>query len=255
MRRSREDKKTRDIALIETTRDISTLGELLEYCQSIDVCKSSVEFWRESLTRLFGNIIVLQRGDLQTAEEWHEFAQRLAEGVTYKYTLEEGTDGTWGETPHPYYLIHPDQDREDYYYDPFEIPGMVPNEGVRGYYVRLVVDGDYYQEERSFFVHEDQTIAKRYALRFIGEKYHSILNRMAYGIRNDQGVTMIKITSEPIQSFNDLARSEPIPVPPAEYFVKTLLANDKMTWFTIWESPKGVEVESEMFHYITPITF
>lgn len=173
---SREGKKTRDIALIETTRDIPTLGELLEYCQEIDVCTSSVEFWRESLTRLFGNIIVLQRGDLQTAEEWHEFAQRLAEGVTYKYSLRHDSyNDIWDETPLPHLRVEKTGEAdEDIHRLIFEIPGSLPQEGTRGYFVELMIQGDIERVERAFFVHSDQRKALERAQLFVAEKYREI---------------------------------------------------------------------------------
>lgn len=263
---SREGKKTRDIALIETTRDIPTLGELLEYCQQIDVCTSSLEFWRESLTRLFGNIIVLQRGDLQTAEEWHEFAQRLAEGVTYKYSLRHDSyEDIWDEQPFPHLSIQQAGDieaKQDVYRLIFEIPGSLPQEGTKGYFVELMIQGDIERVERAFFVHSDQRKALERAQLFVAEKYREIhLEKVTFSwlVSRRQAYLFLFVADNGQIQINDLDASEGLLEVPSIDLLLDHIRSKSMDqpWLAKFTSEAGLQTQyyTETTWEIRPITF
>lgn len=241
--------ESQDEALIETTRDIDSLGELLDYCASLDVCNASAEFWKASLARLFGNILVLQRGDLETAEEWHEFAQLLLEGRNYKYSLgSEG--GTYDEVPKSIYA-QPKDDTSDVYYETFDVPAMVPAEGTQGYFAQLIVDLDIYEERNSFFCHPNLKKAKERALKWLAENAHQIILKHSHGRLDRAGKPTARITTE-YQLFDQVPYAA---VPPAEQFVEALLQNEKIIWSVETSGRAAVKTRLELQPNVAPITF
>ena len=240
---------SQDEALIETTRDVESLGELLDYCDSLKVCNASAEFWKASLSRLFGNIMILQRGDLETAEEWYQFALLLLEGKNYKYSL--GNDGgVYEEVPKPIYA-QPKHSDSDVYYESFDIPAMVPTEGTRGYLARVMINGGYFEELTTFFVHSDLKKAKENALRFAGEEVHRIINQQA----RTSPVTQTNTIRIKTEWRREIYNWHEIKIPPAKDFVDALFQDENVNWYGAWTDSRVLEVRFETNIAIKPITF
>ena len=237
--------KSQDEALIETTRDIESLGELLDYCSDINVCRVSAEFWKASLTRLFGNILVLQRGDLETAEEWHEFALNLVEGRSYKYCLRNDVaEETWEETPRPLHSL-PKKAYDEIIDELFDIPAVVPAEGTRGYFVRLYFDATIFSEEiTSFFCHSNLKVAKDRAAKFAGENVHRVVQQYL-AFSHGQKIRLA-------MDYDSLRGAREIKLPLPKYFVDGALANDSANWFVVLTHGEQL-VQIRM--NIVPITF
>lgn len=170
------DESLRDKALLAQTQNISSLHGLLNFCASnpaIDEsCSKSGYFWRETLMRLFGKTIVLQRGDLRI-EDWPIFAKTLATGRVFKYALQfNAHTGSYGN-PEPFYAVFEDENLvpDDIYYEPIKIPVAVPAPGTQGYFVQWRFDGSLYKERRNFFVGVDLKQTLRLAQEWIALTY------------------------------------------------------------------------------------
>lgn len=171
------DGTLQDRALLAATQNISSLKGLFAFCANnpkiTDSCEKSAFFWRESLMRLFGKTMVLQRGDL-TDEDWPTFAKILVTGRIFEYAMRLDVFDLSYTGPDPYYSMVEDKKlaNEDIYYEAFRIPVAVPLAGTRGYYVRWDFDGSHFFELTSFFVGPDQDRTLRLASEWIAVEYH-----------------------------------------------------------------------------------
>lgn len=159
-----------DRALLAATDNILSLKGLFAFCannpRTVDSCDRSAFFWRESLMRIFGKTMVLQRGDL-TDNDWPIFAKILATGLGFEYAVRwNEADGDYGP-PEPYYNIVGD----DVYHRVFKIPVAVPVVGTRGYFVRWKFDGTQVHETSSFFVGPDDVQTLRLSSEWVALEY------------------------------------------------------------------------------------
>jgi hypothetical protein len=130
--------------------------------------------FKKTIERLLGNVIVIQRGDLETGDEWYTFAKLLASGIEYKYGLVlDGGNNVWDTTPNPYSAMK-DPEEDDIIPMIFYIPAIVPQRGTSGFFVHAYVEQPFEQENMQFFVHSDQTIARNNASKYVGVLRHSI---------------------------------------------------------------------------------
>lgn len=167
-----------DDALLAATSHIPNLKSLLNFCAENprigDSCDKSGYFWRESLIRLFGKTIVLQRGDL-TIEDWPIFAKILATGRTFQYVVSyDSLNNTW-MNPESYYAVE-HIDNDIYHYE-LKIPAAVPVAGAQGYFVRLSFDGSRTKEVTEFFVGPDMEQNSKFASEWVAItyiNYHSL---------------------------------------------------------------------------------
>ncbi len=177
----------REVSLLKATENLNTLIDLLDFCNQntvfLNSCENSENFWKRSLIRIMGNIIVLQRGDLNGGSDWYNFIKLLSIGIVFKYSLRHNaTQDIWDITPEPHYNHLNDEDEyvhgDEIHRYSFEIPAVLPNVGVQGYFVRLLMDEcRHVDEENVFFVHDDINIALQNAAKFIGESYHLYTSR------------------------------------------------------------------------------
>ena len=165
--------------LFEQTKDMSLL-EILQLCGEksiaharVNPCFDFPNFWKETIERLYGNIIILQRGDLTTGREWHNFAGHLAGGITYKYGITHDEANGWEHKPKPFVSV--DQDGPYTWTHDFYIPAALPRAGTRGLFIRLFMDGVISIEDGSFFVHPNPVVTKQLAKRFVGKYFHAKL--------------------------------------------------------------------------------
>lgn len=250
----------RDLALLKSTQRIRTLEEIFRFCESRDDLKINCEFseffWKKTIIRIFGNIMVFQRGDLSESENWYDFASLLRQGITYKYALRENIDnGTYALAPIPFYSNYSDKPDDDEYLIKFDIPASVPNAGVSGFLAHLVIDGDKYEEITNFFVDGDQNIARNLAVKFLAVKYHDIHDRL----RNNN---IIKIT----EVYDEIKIMDYAKMPDLEYFIDSIDVNTNGSFFAMFKSGtmmqtinriqnNPIEFFTESNYYIIPIQF
>lgn len=179
----------RDAALKKATADLRSLGAVFRFCESQpkyrDSCSAAGEFWKQAIEKYRGNIIVLQRGDLEE-RDWYDFARLLVQGVQYEYCVEFDVNGVYATQPLP--LAEIDGETPDSSYVPLIIPAMLPARGTQGFYVRTYTEPPFEIESTSFFVHADQAVAQNRVTRFVADSFHS---RFAFvGRWMERGVTI-----------------------------------------------------------------
>lgn len=109
----------------------------------------ATDYWKEVVKRLYGDLVVDQRGDLQDADSWQRFIQGLSKGIFYKYSLN-------GREARPF------QSNDS---DFFMIPSMVPKRGTSSLVINLTF-GDL--KEMQFFCGEKaREFAAKHAERFL----------------------------------------------------------------------------------------
>lgn len=123
--------------LSETLRTVNSkdsLEEVVFKCQSTplltDACSKSIEFWKDTLIRLHGNVgrrMVLQRGDLTTGDQWFRFCEGLAEGRSFEYVM--NLDGV----VKPRYAT---SSKLNWHYD-IDIDGVLPLRKTDGIWVEI----------------------------------------------------------------------------------------------------------------------
>lgn len=177
----------KDAALLRATAELRSLPEVIRFCESQakyrDACSVAGEFWQKTIERICGNVVVLQRGDLQN-NDWYDFAKSLMYGIEYHYVLPILPNGDWDERAVPYYSRPQGGDEEalDFY-----LPGLVPVTGTRGVLALAMVSGQL-QEHQICFLHADPVVLRRRVTKWIGEMIHvgarwigDTINEFAYG--------------------------------------------------------------------------
>ena len=145
------------IALLEQTKNITSLGELVQFCSSSEdianISRNSLDFWKESLGRIFtwDKDIANSRGDLETAEDWYNYIQFLSRGVSFKYIIARRDHEEWDPEVNLYY-----RDFNDVRFHSFgglvdkktfTIPGSSPIPGTRGLFASFKVGYSFYPKE------------------------------------------------------------------------------------------------------------
>ena len=115
-----------------------SLPEVLDLCTKLPhVC--DVDLLKNSLIRLFGNVMIFKRGDLVSYEDWLSFSRNLLTGIQYNYGIN---------------LQRIDLDPEDPILKPIGIIGsqgtfsatidsILPRHGSEGYFLHLYISGGY----------------------------------------------------------------------------------------------------------------
>lgn len=239
------------------TRNARNLRDVLELCES-DVrignsCSFVPEVWKELIERFFGNVLVLQRGDLQSGADWYDFARSLATGVEYKYCLGFDANNIWDTRPIPFASINEGIDNPDVRI--FQIQGMLPSRGSTGYLVHCELNGDkVYGEVADFFLDVDPAVAARHAARLVADWYVDKMHRMdrrgfphRSELRIDGGAVI------PLDDFPDVT-----------FFADTVRAsldqgNRDGRWEQMWDiliaGELAQQAERVLDWWIVPITF
>lgn len=167
--------KTR--ALLKVTKDMRNLFEVMEFCQTSrdgSACYENEDFWKETLTRLFGKDLVLQRGDFK-GTDWYAFSKVLLTGRGYKYVMHysHNGDGTGDfKGPFPYYAVVEIPPPDDIYFYKFKIPGVLPLPKTVGYFFRISYSlKNRLKETSSFVVAEKMEVALKNTFRCIAYIY------------------------------------------------------------------------------------
>lgn len=166
-----------ELSLLRATEEVKTLGEILDFCDANPrfeaIYSRSVVFWKKTLTRILGDVMVLQRGDLESGQQWYDFAKLLDEGVSYRYCLLEEEDG-FHRTPTPFWRVdNPYDHGTGIERHPFDIPAVLPVRGTRGYFVFLDMYGYRNHQVTNFFLHGDDDEAFRLSLRYAADIYYN----------------------------------------------------------------------------------
>lgn len=157
----------RDRALLKITHQM-TLNEIFDLCDQDqnfrDACSLSEYFWKQTMHRHFGGIVITQRGDLIGGERWEEFVQGVAMGIVYRYGLDlsdfEGTQEDILMMPYAS-TWDPDQIR------PVDIIGQLPLPDTKGYAYALRVNENtvvHHKDKSEFFVHPNREEAFKLCL-------------------------------------------------------------------------------------------
>ena len=252
-------KTLQEISLLKATRNLNSLRDLINFCAGNqtfqDSCIVSENFWKESLIRIMGNPIVVQRGDLEGAETWYEFVRSLAVGLTFKYRMtNDAFNDIWTTKPEPWYLDENTVEVDDIDHYPIEIPAMLPTPGSKGYFVRFTIDGDWSREENNFFLHPDNNIAFENAVKFVGESYHHIMSsRIDSEVKISLDFDLDRIMD---QRHNDKHPSQPLP--PAEFFTNIVRQGTQPIMLTYGNNLKHKSrkfIYTETYWDIQPISF
>uniref|UniRef100_A0A6C0CHC2 Uncharacterized protein n=1 Tax=viral metagenome TaxID=1070528 RepID=A0A6C0CHC2_9ZZZZ len=167
-------KSLQELSLLEATKRMETLGEVLDFCEADEtmsgICAGSAIFWKDTLTRILGKTIVLQRGDLATQEEWSTFAKLLDQGLTYKYSIASDANGI-DIHPLPFYRVQNRRDgRNGIERYPLEIPGLVPLVGSSGFFISIFMRGYREHNQTNFFLGElGSLLASQNLIRYAAE--------------------------------------------------------------------------------------
>jgi hypothetical protein len=163
--------------LVVLTAKCQSLAEVLEFCRQNSLLEHSVwpnsNFWKFQLRRFCGDHCVLQRGDLETGSDWLNFVQALLTGVEYRYLVEKPF-GELLRKPQPYLSSFGGRT--------FQIAGLLPRAGTKGYFVRCECSGPENggHEWRSFSLGSDMKEAKRRVAVFAAEKFvHTYQHHLA----------------------------------------------------------------------------
>uniref|UniRef100_A0A6C0CJ49 Uncharacterized protein n=1 Tax=viral metagenome TaxID=1070528 RepID=A0A6C0CJ49_9ZZZZ len=172
-----EDELRRKTANMKLPQILSLCGEITT--SRTNPCFNFPDFWRDTITRLYGNIVVLQRGDLTTGREWHNFAGYMATGISYKYRILHRANG-WENVAKPFVPL--EQIDEDSWAHQFDIPGALPKKGTKGFFVRLYLDGSAGSiDEGTFFINPNPKVALDLAKRYVGDYFHSKMAEFVLG--------------------------------------------------------------------------
>lgn len=171
--RSNQAEQLSDIALLSLTKNMNTLGDIIDYCRKSDSGYRVEKFWKITLTRLFDRYFVVQREDLTDAD-WYQFALLLKEGLTFKYCMKvECINDVW-TGPFSYHNVyngaHKPTENEEYGYRQFDILGMRPTPGTRGYFVHIDIHNSR-KTVNNFFVSPDNKRAYLNVLKYIAHVF------------------------------------------------------------------------------------
>lgn len=253
-----------EIALLKNTENINSLRDLLSFCSRNqrfqNACIQSENFWKESLARIMGNIIVAQRGDLKGEKIWYEFVQSLAMGITFKYRMRyDALNDDWTKKPESWYLDLNNIEEDDIYYYPIEVPGIIPTPGSKGYFVNFSLENDAInRNENNFFLHEDEDKAFENAIKFVGESYHhmifQLLQRLIWlGVQSE-----VKISSDIDNRLWEEEENKNYPsqpLPPANFFVKMIEEGNQPIVLTYESGNKKGFIYTEFYWHIETISF
>jgi hypothetical protein len=240
--------KLKDAALLKATENLNNLQEVFQFCERNpthqDSCSTSPEFWKGTIERIFGNIIVLQRGDLTTGTDWYNFAKLLGTGVEYKYCVDSIAGGGISNQPEPFALV--DWGDGDPRIFPFRIPAMLPEAGTSGFFTRFSLAEPFRKQKTSFYLHPNQTIAQRKAARYVGEQFHW---RFEHRITGDLQIQIGAGAEIDLDAF-----------PEESFFVETVnavLANGdtRGDWSITFTDDEGDQQIVSLQWDISPITF
>lgn len=169
-----------DRTLLEATRQLRSLGTVLDFCNQNPAynssCTKSDALWKSTIKRIFSSDLVEQRNDI-LAGEWHLFAQLLASGVNYEYGVRwNSTNDNYSEQALPYASIKED-DRlmpPDSYYFKFTIPVVRPLAGSKGFFMRLSIDGRAgFEDIYGFVVGPDVQANAKFAVNWLAERFYN----------------------------------------------------------------------------------
>jgi len=240
--------KLKDAALLKATEDLFTLRDVFQFCETSqrhkDTCSTSSEFWKKTIEKCLGNIVVLQRGDIETSGEWYDFARLLLTSVEYSYCLIQDFNGVWDTQVQPYAAV--DEIEADHTFYEIRIRASLPEAGTQGFLARIYLEPPYEYEGITFFIHPDQTIARHRAARFVGNQFSVRANYLM------PGESRIEIGANPEKELDAF--------PESSFFVDTVeavLAGGANEG--VWNMKRTDDVDDEKTIYfqwdIVPITF
>uniref|UniRef100_A0A6C0CH02 Uncharacterized protein n=1 Tax=viral metagenome TaxID=1070528 RepID=A0A6C0CH02_9ZZZZ len=241
--------KLKDAALLKATENLSTLRDVFRWCEGSqkyrDSCSTAPEFWKQTIVKCLGNVIVLQRGDIEESEEWYDFARLLATGVEYKYCItEDDATNVWTTQPEPYAAI--DEIEANHTFYEIRIPAMLPASGTFGYFV-LVYYEPPFDDYKTFFLHPVQTTASNRATKYVGEDFTDYSFH-----RLDIRRSRLQIDGNPELELDDN--------PGDNFFIDTARAslaggNNDGEWILRWTNEVGDDKVIYFRWIIRPITF
>jgi hypothetical protein len=241
--------KLKDAALLKATEGLFTLRDVFQFCERSqsyrDTCSTAPEFWKKTIEKCLGNIVVLQRGDIEESGKWYDFARLLITGVEYSYCLIQDDNGDFETQVQPYSAV--DEIEADHTFHEIRIRASLPEAGTQGFLIRVYSEPPFEYEGITFFVHSDQTIAQTRASRYVGEQFHT----RSY-FRNRGGRSLMEIGDNPEFELDAF--------PESSFFVdtvrETLAGGANEGWWNMkWIDENGEDKAIYFSWDIVPITF
>lgn len=200
----------KESSLIRSVANLTTLLEVFMFCKNQGkICYYEEDFWKVTLTRIFGSHFVRQRGDL-SGIGWYNFVKALLQGITYEYSIVWNSfRDDFDRNPLPYYMVKGRiPQHEDDHLLPFKIPGLVPVPGTRGYFIIIQISGKYDTEDHNFVVGPPE-IAFNNAARYVAEYYHTFhtenrITRAIFEVNEMEDIEFDRTRTRPFPSVEEI---------------------------------------------------